>query len=552
MMQTFLGVRWLGLQHWTTKYCFGIFKRTSFSPLLILQLTSNSQKTGSKILTQGASRFKAWQYKGSSIYQTMPSITNSAGPGGMSISPNGKRLIAGGNFWRANLYNLDKLRKETWVAAKPLDRKQQTVHFLDDQTILCSADDGIRQFHLIQGRRDSNAVELVESGKLFVGPQSNVGCFAMDANAKKMILFRSSLPARIELHDLSQEPPRVDPLEYDVARHKNYFSPTVSVSEDGKFGAIAGVLLGSTIVWDLETQKIVYENAEVSRCATFSPDSKWLVITDALAYHLIDTQTWKSKFSIPVNEMIKADKLVAFNGDSSLAVMVTSLNEYSLWSVADSRLVASFELPRKDRITQLNFGRYGRKIFMNSLQGTIQVVDLAKASELLSEIGLGMKGLFPEEQTKQDTGSSGKQVCRRIYSLHANGLFSFHFNDLRIKVADSYTMTRANRAVQWFPQPNKAEMVLDFEFAPGNYFLTFSGSGFDQANLQLELNGEIIEGFQFGKIDENDLESSANRIEFDQSIQRAVIRLLGPPPENSITFEYLNLVGPNPSSEQDH
>jgi signal transduction histidine kinase len=127
----------------------------------------------------------------------------------------------------------------------------------------------------------------------------------------------------------------------------------VAFSPNGKW-VVSGTWGGRGVkIWELATRQFVAEiPVDDSACATFSPDSRLLVI-GSHGYFVLETGSWKELYRSPEIDLLVPPS--AFSPDGQLLAMLKSSHIVELRVPATGQVLASLEVPGASLISLLRF-----------------------------------------------------------------------------------------------------------------------------------------------------------------------------------------------------
>jgi WD40 repeat protein len=184
---------------------------------------------------------------------------------------------------------------------------------------------------------------------------------------------------------------------------------STSVSRSGRYLA-AGVHHGThSLVWDLEAKGVepCFRHPGPSSRVLFSPDDRFLAVSNATEYVLFERGTWTQRWSLPRLDPGVGGPL-AFSPDGQTLAVTVWAREVRLLDVASGRELANLQDPSRRIKAQLAFSPDGTRLAVAHIDGEVQVWDLRLLRQELAAMGLDWDRpqFAPEDKTRR--GEAGE------------------------------------------------------------------------------------------------------------------------------------------------
>jgi eukaryotic-like serine/threonine-protein kinase len=159
----------------------------------------------------------------------------------------------------------------------------------------------------------------------------------------------------------------------------------VAVSADGKWVATGSHFHGGVKIWDAENGRLIRELPAGKVCVpTFSPDGRWLLISDEHLLGFWSLPDWR-----PVREQRFSAPAVAFAPDGKLLAVETGEGSIAIVDPDTGRENVRLEDPSRDRAVALAFSHDASYLIAKGTgNGRLQVWDLRLIRTHLMELGL--------------------------------------------------------------------------------------------------------------------------------------------------------------------
>jgi WD40 repeat protein len=177
----------------------------------------------------------------------------------------------------------------------------------------------------------------------------------------------------------------------------------VALSPDGRWAASVGASDDTVCVWDVERGTVVHRLPHVldSWCgATFSPDSRWLVIGVRTDFSFLEIGSWQEKARLP-REPRSLCSTAAFTPDGRLLAVVQGRNRVHLHDAATLRHLATLETPAGPAsLTGLSLSPDGTRLAAATDYNVVALWDLRRLRQELAALDLdwAMPPYPPAEQ----------------------------------------------------------------------------------------------------------------------------------------------------------
>jgi WD40 repeat protein len=309
-----------------------------------------------------------------------------------------KPLLATTSFDWVRLWDANSGRE---IAAQPL-RDCQSAFFLPDGDLLTSGSSGPERWRLTPpaaaaGRVRGPAAEVAKSEvpvRTAAGPRTlhlerlpwarpamrdtrrmtlagDARTLAVLVNFRQAVVLGGDQWTRRLLPDLLA--PRVN---------------SIALSPNGRWAATGTWRGTGTRIWDLHSgQQIGKELPGGDAFVAFSPDGRWLVNGTQNDYRFWEVGSWRPGWRIPRTPPTGAGPL-AFSTDGKILAIAHSFQEVRLIETASLRELATLAAPEPHPIRWLCFRPDGEQLAVACEKGVLQLWDLRRLRQRLTEIGL--------------------------------------------------------------------------------------------------------------------------------------------------------------------
>jgi WD40 repeat protein len=164
---------------------------------------------------------------------------------------------------------------------------------------------------------------------------------------------------------------------------------TIALSPDGRWAATGTWRGAGTRIWDLHSgQQIGKELPGGDAHVAFSPDGRWLVNGTENEYQFWEVGSWRpGPLRIPRTPPTGPGPL-AFSTDGKILAIVHPFCEVRLIETASGRQLATLAAPEPHPIRWLCFRPDGEQLAVACEKGVLQLWDLRRLRQRLTEIGL--------------------------------------------------------------------------------------------------------------------------------------------------------------------
>lgn len=287
-----------------------------------------------------ADEIKLYDFVQPSVVRTLslPATNRLISPFGAAFSPDGQHLAVGA--WDgAHVFNLSTGNRVVTVP-EPFAR---SVSFLDQgHTLLVSGQHSCRRWPLKPGA----------SGLELAGPAATI------AGGHRWNLA-SADPNQAVALAREDEVRLVAPGQptRSFRRPQQQFQ-RVALSPNGRWLAAGGGLLPGFAVWDRESGEIAPWSPPPSNLGcevVFSPDSRWLLVSDEGRFTAHSTADGRAGWTIPRQDTSNLFGLAAFTADGRFLACAVSRTLVSLHSAATGEVLARLEHPDPQQVLALAF-----------------------------------------------------------------------------------------------------------------------------------------------------------------------------------------------------
>ncbi|MCB1126713.1 MAG: hypothetical protein KDM81_09475, partial [Verrucomicrobiae bacterium] len=164
---------------------------------------------------------------------------------------------------------------------------------------------------------------------------------------------------------------------------------SAAISPDGRFLATSAWKGGGTHVRDLQTGKTPLTLGDEGGLAWFSPDGKELAVGTSTEFVFYDTDTWQCSTRLKRDVVNALSGILAYSADGSRIAIAHGIRQVRLLAAGTKPVLATLNAPHPERITDLGFSRDGRYLAAATDNREIQLWDLDRLQEELSQLGLG-------------------------------------------------------------------------------------------------------------------------------------------------------------------
>ncbi|HXG47269.1 MAG TPA: ATP-binding protein [Methylomirabilota bacterium] len=302
------------------------------------------------------------------------------------LSPDGRLLVAGGR--RRGLQVWDVPRRQL-LAAHDAPEPGAVMFAPDRRSIFTAGPGGVFRWSLVWTTNEGGAQLLLGDAHpipLPSGAHPASGRLSPDGRWL-MVVLATSEGLLLDLEQPERAPTRF--------RGQAGFG-NVAFSPDGQWLA-SGTWKGvGTWIYDLRTARPILKIGGRDAQVGFSPDGRQLVIGSAAAYDFWDVATRTVVRSLPREGTGEATGLLSFSADGRWLAAATSLSRMQLLEASTGKVVATFEVPEAEAITQLELGPDAGTLI--ALAGRIiRVWDLSRLRHDLT--GLGLNWTSPGDST---------------------------------------------------------------------------------------------------------------------------------------------------------
>jgi hypothetical protein len=163
---------------------------------------------------------------------------------------------------------------------------------------------------------------------------------------------------------------------------------SIALSPNGQWAATGTWRGAGTRLWDLHSgQQIGQELPGGDAFVAFSPDGRWLVNGTQDDYRFWEVGSWRPGLRIPRTPPTGAGPL-AFSTDGKILAIAHSYREVRLIETASGRELATLAAPEPHPIRWLCFRPDGEQLAVACEKGILQLWDLRRLRQRLTEIGL--------------------------------------------------------------------------------------------------------------------------------------------------------------------
>jgi eukaryotic-like serine/threonine-protein kinase len=262
-----------------------------------------------------------------------------------------------------------------------LDVPALSVLFPAEDQFLTSGERGLQLWPL---HHDAEA----SRGTLAVGPPRTVltrksGAMRLDPESRTVVVLQSDAEGHGRPHVVDLD---------DPARGRSYdeypYLANLDGSPDGQWIA-GGTWHGSGVpLWRAgEPKPVTVLPAVAGAVVRFSPDGRWLAISDGPVYRFLKVGTWHEEWAVPRHRVEEYGN-IAFSPDGRVVALPHTLHVIKLFDLAAREEIATLEAPHEGAICALEFSPDGATLAAGTRNHFIHVWDLRDLRRELSTLGL--------------------------------------------------------------------------------------------------------------------------------------------------------------------
>jgi serine/threonine protein kinase/WD40 repeat protein len=330
------------------------------------------------LVVSDASRIFSWEVAtGRGCWTLAGHLEGYKGPFWVDSSPDG-RLLASLGYDGVRLWDIESGLETAYIPSRRME--SECVFFAGADSLIVGGARGLLRWPLIRDRGDSGEILRVgPSALLPVAASNEGGRVFLGRDGRTLAIARGHRGSVVDLETgaetlLAEHHPGLD---------------SIVLSPDSKLVA-TGTWGGRKVrIWDAKDGALLRDLPfENSAGVLFSPDGKWIVVSEAKRYSFIDAASWTVDHVIPRQNPGTLLGPMGFTEDGRIAAIVDSPTVVKLVIPDSGEELASLETATRRMVTCLAFAPDGSRLAAATSSHVIQLWDLPRVRSRLTELGI--------------------------------------------------------------------------------------------------------------------------------------------------------------------
>lgn len=339
---------------------------------------------------------------------------------GVDCSPDG-RWVAGTTTEGVHVWSR---QTHEHVAYAALPSAQRLAFLTNSQALVVSTGQGLYQTHLTNAARTE--VVGLSPPQILPGTEGRGFWIGFITQGSRR-WFASAAPTRVAAVNLD-----------DVATLQQFLwrgpRRAATISPDGRWVATSAWKGGGTHVWDTQLEQQIATLEDEGGYVWFSPDGQRLVVGASTEFLFYDTQTWQCVTRLKRDVASALSGTLAFSADGQRIALTHGIRQARLLKSDLATVLANFNAPHPERITDLSFGPDGDFLAAATDHREVQIWDLGRLERELTDLGLPWEiarssGRGTVQATKEPAASRvdpGLALWLSVFGAGLVGLFALY------------------------------------------------------------------------------------------------------------------------------